>query len=151
MITRKMQKFLEEVEAHPELLKKIKYCVYMNRIQKRLERELDSTLWLAIHHPKILLDEEKEYADSSGKIVCHRRLKKLLLIVKAVNPKVEVELVLKNLEFPEKEQPVLGKIEDLYKLKGKCPNCGLPVDICNCKELAIEEQRIESQQMPRPN
>ena len=146
-----MQKFLEEIETHPELMKKIKYCVYMNRIQKRLERELDSTLWLAVHHPKILLDEEKEYVDSSGKIVCHRRLKKLLLIVKAVNPKVEVELVLKNLEFPEKEQQPLGKIEDLYKLKGKCSICGLSIDICTCIEQKVEEQHLELQQMPRPN
>lgn len=151
MITRKMQKFLTEIEQHPELMKKIKYCVYMNRIQKRLERELDSTLWLAVNHPKILLDEEKEYTDSSGKIVCHRRLKKLLLIVKAVNPKVEVELVLKNLEFPEKEQQPLGNIEDLYKLKGRCPKCGLQIDICTCKKTEQEEQRIETQQMPRPN
>jgi hypothetical protein len=146
-----MQKFLTEIEQHPELMKKIKYCVYMNRIQKRLERELDSTLWLAVNHPKILLDEEKEYTDSSGKIVCHRRLKKLLLIVKAVNPKVEVELVLKNLEFPEKEQQPLGNIEDLYKLKGRCPKCGLQIDICTCKKTEQEEQRIETQQMPRPN
>jgi hypothetical protein len=98
-----------------------------------------------------LLDEEKEYTDSSGKIVCHRRLKKLLLIVKAVNPKVEVELVLKNLEFPEKEQQPLGNIEDLYKLKGRCPKCGLQIDICTCKKTEQEEQRIETQQMPRPN
>lgn len=146
-----MQKFLEEIEAHPELMKKIKYCVYMNRIQKRLERELDSTLWLAVHHPKILLDEEKEYTDSTGKIVCHRRLKKLLLIVKAVNPKVEVELVLKNLEFPEKEPQPSGNIADLYRLKGKCPKCGLAIDLCVCKELELEEQRAEIQQMPRPN
>jgi hypothetical protein len=146
-----MQKFLEEVEKNPQLTKKIKYCVYMNRIQKRLERELDSTLWLAVHYPKILLDEEKEYTDSSGKIVCHRRLKKLLLIIKAVNPKVEVELVLKNLEFPEKEQPQpMGNIEDLYRLKGKCSKCGLPIDICTCKELEKEEQR-EAIRLPKPN
>lgn len=147
MITRKMQKFLEEVEQRPEMLKKIKYCVYMNRIQKRIEKEMNSTLWLAVHHPKILLDEEKEYHDASGKIVCHRRLKKLLLIIKAVNPKMEVELVLKNLEFPEKEQPQ-GNIEDLYKLKGLCPKCGLPIDLCVCKEEEKEEQRISVQ--PRP-
>jgi hypothetical protein len=150
MITRKMREFLEEIEKNPQLMKKIKYCVYMNRIQKRLERELDATLWLAVHHPKILLDEEKEYVDSTGKIVCHRRLKKLLLIIKALNPKMEVELVLKNLEFPEKEQPA-GNIEDLYRLKGKCPKCGLPIDVCTCKEEEKEEQRIEGTRLPRPN
>lgn len=143
-----MRKFLEDMELHPEKMKQIKYCVYMNRIQKRIEKEMDSTLWLAIHYPKILLDEEKEYVDSTGKIVCHRRLKKLLLIVKAVNPKMEVELVLKNLEFPEKEQPQ-GKIEDLYAAKGKCPKCGLPIDLCACKDEEKEKQRTSVQ--PRPN
>jgi hypothetical protein len=140
-----MQKFLEEIEQHPELMKKIKYCVYMNRIQKRLERELDSTLWLAVHHPKILLDEEKEYTDSSGKIVCHRRLKKLLLIIKALNPKIEVELVLKNLEFPEKEIPTTVDVKQLYILKGKCPDCGEILENCKCPK---EEKRTIV--MPRP-
>jgi hypothetical protein len=143
-----MRKFLEDAELHPEKMKQIKYCVYMNRIQKRIEKEMDSTLWLAIHYPKILLDEEKEYVDSTGKIVCHRRLKKLLLVVKAVNPKMEVELVLKNLEFPETEVPA-GNIKDLYVAKGKCPKCGLPIDLCACKEEEKEKQRTSVQ--PRPN
>jgi hypothetical protein len=102
MITGSMKKYLELVEQDPQKQKSIKYCVYMNRIQKRIDKELDALLWLAIHNPKILLDEEKEYHDSTGKVVCHRRLKKLLLTVKALNPKMEVELVLKNLDFPEK-------------------------------------------------
>jgi hypothetical protein len=148
MITRKMQKFLEEIEKNPQLMKQIKTCVYMNRIQKRLERELDSTLWLAVHYPKVLLDEEKEYQDASGKIVCHRRLKKLLLIVKALNPKMEVELVLRNLEFPEQEQP-MGEISELYEMKGKCQKCGLAKDLCTCKEIEKEQKRTT--EMPRPN
>lgn len=143
-----MQKFLEDLENHPEKLKQIKTCVYMNRIQKRIEKEMDSTLWLAIHYPKILLDEEKEYTDATGKIVCHRRLKKLLLVVKAVNPKMEVELVLKNLEFPEKEV-AQGNIADLYRAKGMCPKCGLAKDLCACKEKEKEEKRNSVQ--PRPN
>ena len=142
-----MQRFLEEIEKNPDLMKKLKYCVYMNRIQKRIEKEMDSTLWLAIHYPKILLDEEKEYQDASGKIVCHRRLKKLLLVVKAVNPKMEVELVLKNLEFPEKEQPQ-GDIKDLYIAKGRCPKCGLPIDLCACKEEEAETKRTSVQSRP---
>jgi len=156
MITRKMQKFLEEIEQHPELMKKIKYCVYMNRIQKRLERELDSTLWLAVHHPKILLDEEKECMDITGKISSHRRLKKLLLIVKAVNPKMEVELVLKNLEFPEKGPVTQGTVADLYKLKGKCPKCGKEPCECDKMEAKLQEvvqqsQPEEGTRLPRPN
>jgi hypothetical protein len=153
MITRKMQKFLDDVEKNPQLMKKIKYCVYMNRIQKRLERELDSTLWLAVHYPHILLDEEKEYKDETGKIVCHRRLKKLLLIIKALNPKMEVELVLKNLEFPEKEPRPEGNIADLYRAKGKCPKCGLSLDVCACKEEEKEQEQIAAREnaQPRPN
>jgi hypothetical protein len=153
MITRKMQKFLEEIEKNPQLMKEIKYCVYMNRIQKRLERELDSTLWLAVNHPKILLDEEKEYVDSTGKIVCHRRLKKFLLIIKALNPKMEVELVLKNLEFPEKEPQSEGSVADLYRAKGMCPKCALPIDLCTCKEEEKEQERIDARTnaQPRPN
>ena len=102
MITSSMKKWLEQVAQNPQMKSSIKYCVYMNRIQKRIDKELNAMLWLAINHPNILLDEEKEYRDESGKIICHRRLKKMLLTVKAVNPKMEVELVLKNLDFPEK-------------------------------------------------
>jgi len=103
MITRKMKKWLEHTSQNPQLQKSIKYCVYMNRLQQRIERELDMALWLAIHYPQILLDEERESKDETGKIMPHRRLKKLLLILKALNPKMEVELVLKNIDFPEKE------------------------------------------------
>jgi hypothetical protein len=163
MITPTMRKFLEDVDKHPEKLKEIKTCVYMNRIQKRIEKEMDATLWLAVHYPNILLDEEREYTDASGKIVCHRRLKKLILIVKAVNPKMEVDLVLKNIEFPEKELPVPNaSIDDLYRAKGKCPKCGLPIDLCTCKEEEKEQEREKiikeskpsserTTVMPRPN
>lgn len=95
-----MKKWLESLPEKPK--RTIKYCVYLNRIQKRLEREMDMLLWLAINHPEIILDEEREWKND-GKITSHRRLKKLLLVVKALNPKMEVELVLRNLDFPEKE------------------------------------------------
>jgi hypothetical protein len=98
-----MKKFLEQVAQNPQMKTSVKCSVYMNRMQKRIERELNMMLWLSIHYPKILLDEEKEYRDENGKIICHRRLKKILLTVKALNPKMEVELVLKNLDFPEQE------------------------------------------------
>ena len=84
---------------------KIKHCVYMNRMQKRIDRELKMMLWLAINHPKIFLNEEKEWKNESGKIISHRRLKTLLLTIKALNPKMEVELVLKNLDFPDENIP----------------------------------------------
>jgi len=94
-----MKEYLESAGDSPK--KTIKHCVYINRIQKRIERELSMLLWLAVHHPEIFLDEEKEWKNETGKITSHRRLKKLLLSLKALNPKIEVELVLKNLEFPD--------------------------------------------------
>jgi len=99
MITKKMKEYLKSVLGKNE--KGVKHCVYINRMQKRISRELNHLLWLCIHYPNIFLDEEKEYKDETGKIQSHRRLKKLLLCVKALNPKIEVELVLRNLEFPE--------------------------------------------------
>ena len=102
MITKKMKKWLESLPENPP--KTIKYCVYMNRIQKRISRELDMLLWLSINHPEVFLDEEREYKDETGRIMSHRRLKKLLLALKALNPHCNVELVLERLEFPEKEE-----------------------------------------------
>lgn len=96
-----MLKFLKEAEQHPEVKKEPKYAVYLNRIQKKIDRDMESMLELALINPKILLDEEREYKDETGRIQSHRRLKKLLLTVKALNPKMEVELVLKNIDFPE--------------------------------------------------
>jgi hypothetical protein len=101
MITKRMLNFLEYAETHPEEKRKPKYAVYLNRIQKKIDRDLDSMLKLACTNPKILLDEEREVKDDTGRIQSHRRLKKLLLTVKALNPKMEVELVLKNIDFPE--------------------------------------------------
>jgi hypothetical protein len=149
MITPTMKKFLNKAESDPQIKKSIKYCVYVNRIQKRIEKEMDSLLWLAVNHPDILLDEEKEYKDETGKIICHRRLKKLLLTVKAVNPKMEVELVLKNLEFPEKEKPI-ADYRELLKMK-TCPKCGLTKDICTCEETKEEEPSARTSVMPRPS
>lgn len=81
--------------------KTIKDCVYINRIHKRIDRELKKGLWLSRNCPDIFLDRAKEFSNDTGTIMSHRRLKTLLLIVKLLNPKIEVELVLKNLEFPE--------------------------------------------------
>ena len=98
-----MKEYLETLPEQPK--KTIKHCVYMNRIQKRIERELDMLLWLAIHHPEVFLDEEREWKEESGKIMSHRRLKKLLLSLKGLNPKMEVELVLKRLDYDEEILP----------------------------------------------
>ena len=102
VVTSKMKEYLESLpKDHREIQRSVKHCVYVNRMQKRIEREFKMLLWLAINFPEILLDREREYDDDTGKIMSHRRLKTLLLTVKALNPKTEVELVLKNLEFPD--------------------------------------------------
>ena len=91
------------LEALPEKPKRtIKYCVYLSRIQRRIDRELDMLLWLSMHHPEVFLDERREFMEESGKIMSHRRLKKLLLCLKALNPKMEVELVLRDIDYPQR-------------------------------------------------
>lgn len=106
MITTKMMNFLEDYMQRMSAGKKktIKDCVYLNRIHKRIDRELNKAFWLARHYPEILVDREREYSDDTGTITSHRRLKTLLLIVKLLNPKIEVELVLKNLDCPEEDE-----------------------------------------------
>lgn len=96
-----MLKFLKAAELNPELKKEPKYAVYLNRIQKKIDKDMDNMMELAKKFPDLLLDEAREYRDETGRIISHRRLKKLLLTIKFLNPKMEVELVLKNLDFPE--------------------------------------------------
>ena len=86
---------LESLPENPEHT--IKHCVYMRRIQQRISRELDMLLWLAINHPQVFLDREHD------KNIPNRRLKKLLLALKALNPRCDVELVLSNLKIPREE------------------------------------------------
>jgi hypothetical protein len=102
MITEKMKEWLNTLPEIPN--KDVKYCVYNNRIQKRIEKELDQLLWLCIKHPEIFLDEDSEINDMTGKIVSHRRLKKLILCLKNLNPTMDVELVLKNIKPDEEEK-----------------------------------------------
>lgn len=97
-----MKKWLESMlQERGKRQKSVKYCVYMNRIQKRINRELEALLWLSTHYPQVFLDEEREWSEQSGKIMSHRRLKKLMLALKALNPKCDVELVLRKLDFPD--------------------------------------------------
>lgn len=96
MITDIMKKWLEnhkdpEEESNHYKRQELKVhdYVYYARIQKRIDKEMDMLLWLAVHYPTVLTKNDLN----------HQRLKKLLLTLKAVNPRMEVELVLKNLEF----------------------------------------------------
>jgi len=100
-----MRKWLENLSSQLEDKKLsqtevIKRAVYLVRIQKRLDRELENLYWLCKNHPDVFLHGYKEDSPNS-----HMRLKKLLLCIKALNPKCDVELVLKNLKDEPKEEP----------------------------------------------
>ncbi len=98
-----MKKWLEGLPPQP--VKDIKYCVYINRVQKRIDKELDNLLWLCIHHPEIFIDEETEVNDLTGKIVSHRRLRKLMLCINNLNPNMNVALVLEKLKTEAGSRP----------------------------------------------
>lgn len=97
MITSKMMKFLEDYTQRMAMGKKktVQDSVYINRMQKRIDRELKKGLWLARNHREVFLGGSKA-SDSN-------RLKTILFIIKLMNPKIDVELVLKNLK-PEGEK-----------------------------------------------
>lgn len=90
----------EWLESQPPT-KEVKYCVYINRIQKRIDKELDNFLWLCVNHPEIFIDEEFEINDNTGKIVSHRRLRKLMVCLNNLNPNMNVSLVLEKLREEE--------------------------------------------------
>jgi len=98
MITKTMKKFLEE--EYPDLIKKkgsIKLAVYLGRIQKRIEKQMEMMLWLAVNKPDIFLDKQitfNEYGNiHRSRDHGHERLKMLMLAIKALRKNVEVELV----------------------------------------------------------
>lgn len=98
MITEKMLQFLEEMNEHPN--KDVKYSVYYNRIQKRVNRELEMLLKLCKRFPDVFLDEEVEINNLSGKLVSHRRMRNLILCVKYLNPHCDLELVKERVKDP---------------------------------------------------
>lgn len=107
MITETQKKWLET--EYLELLERqkklgwrgtIKLKVYVTRIQKRIDRLLEYTLWLAVNHPNILLGKS-DYTNEYGTVYYRKdrsyaRLKLLMLTLKALMEKenVNVELVL---------------------------------------------------------
>jgi len=71
-----------------------KYSAYTQRIQKKIDRELENGLWLAINRPDLFKDERTEFQDQT--LERYRRLKKLMLIIKALYPTKDVQLILKQ-------------------------------------------------------
>jgi hypothetical protein len=98
VVTRTMQKYLEETQGKnpskdSRSSKYTQHLLYMKRLQKRLERELNMLLWLAVNHPDIFLyKEQNHYRKSSfdGK----ERIRKIMLTVKALIGTKDVELFL---------------------------------------------------------
>ena len=91
MITPKLKKFLEDLEERREkglrIRKTIKYCVYMRRIQNRIDHELDQLLWLCKNRPDIF---HGRYYNEYGHLMSsskpkNERLKKLLQILKVLD------------------------------------------------------------------
>lgn len=68
-----------------------KYSVYMNRIRKDIDEELDRFKWIADNANHILIDEE--YEVQTFGTTKHRRLIKILEIVKAIMPEANPTLV----------------------------------------------------------
>lgn len=99
-----MKEYLTKGIPEKGTKERIYYLIYKHRIQRRINRELDNLLWLAVNFPEILLyeDSKNEYGHIRKPYTKHdspkQRLRKLLMVVKALNPKCDVELTLKNLE-----------------------------------------------------
>lgn len=83
VVTRSIKKYIQEIEGKKPKkdgydYKYVQYTLYMKRVQKRIERELNMLLWLAINEPDILLAKDLKHFD--GK----ERIRKIMLTVKAL-------------------------------------------------------------------
>lgn len=105
MITKKMLKFLnslnKENKSNTDNLR-------LNRIQKRIDRELHNLLVLAKEHPDILLG--KTWLNEKGKPNKNSRLRDLILVIKYISPDTDVQLIMKNID-DEHEKLVRSSIK----------------------------------------
>jgi len=113
MITPIMKKFLEKLGEHPK--KTIMYCVYIKRIHKRIDHELEGLLWLSKNYRWLFLEDYRGKTDPyedpyqvgrtkkdqeinrlTGKTVSNERLRKLMVCLKHLHQKTDItpELVL---------------------------------------------------------
>ena len=94
MLAPKMKKFLEKYFSNPNSKRlSVKHCVYMNRLQNRIDRELDMFLWLCVNRPDLFLAQREGQEPNE-------RLKKLILALKNLNPQCDIQLVLERLPDP---------------------------------------------------
>lgn len=82
-----------------------KYSVYMNRIRKDIDADLDRFKWIANNANYILKDEEYEVQEFGT--TRHRRLVELLEIVKAIMPEANPTLVKLKRETGLEEDPAV--------------------------------------------
>jgi hypothetical protein len=80
--------------------------VYFNRIQHRIDRELNNLYQLSIYFPELFIDEETEINDLTGKIVSHRRFLRLLYCMNNFNPDCNAAVVLEKIKQEGKQQPL---------------------------------------------
>jgi hypothetical protein len=76
MITRKMKEYLESLPKKPK--HDLKYCVYMNRLQKRIDGELERLQWLIRKHPELYLDGQRNPKIRTKRINSISKLEKKL-------------------------------------------------------------------------
>jgi len=105
LITWRMKKWLENLDEKKKLgrvRRDIVYCIYMRRIQKRIDRELDMLLLLCRDYPNVF---NGQFYNEFGHLLKknpkrkNERFRKLLQVLKALN--FDVRLILKDLEREE--------------------------------------------------
>jgi hypothetical protein len=108
VVTKKMKSYIIKTNSitqnSPQEItnkSKIKHCVYMNRMQKRIDRELEMGVWLTKNYPDIFRDENR-----NNKIHNNRRLRALMEMILAINPKMDLLLVLKNMPKESISTPI---------------------------------------------
>lgn len=108
MPTDKQLKWLQDVVSG-KIQKKDnphRYSVYMNRIRKDIDKELERIKWIAVNAQHVMTDEEWEIQQLGS--VKHRRLIRCLEIVKAIQPEADPVLVkLRRETGLEKQEPLL--------------------------------------------
>jgi hypothetical protein len=107
MITKLQLKFIETCQRNPDgtPVRTVKYQIYYKRIQKHINEMLEIADVLAEKYPEVLLDKEREYSDTSGKIKSNRRMRKLLQLVSRLTPNMDLHLTLKKAMKELEEAP----------------------------------------------
>lgn len=104
-LTKSMKKYLESLPKTesgslmplnntPD--EKSKFLIYMKRLQQTIEQDFDAIKYLSVNYPDILLNEDNKYLNSKIQKKPNRRMKSLYEAIMTLNPKVELELIRKD-------------------------------------------------------